>query len=159
MVGRASLQCFWVNPKVTDSFLPHSIFLWFFDYHRLTYLLPESSFCLCNFGLWLCSHFIWLKIALWQIHNIRFLRFTHQKNAQCPYKSCVDPGKQCMPSEGGRCPMFFPWASHFCLCPVIAFAYLPSPQNFENFAHLHFSYSIAHWMHQCDSRPQKVVSM
>lgn len=79
MVGRASLQCFWVNPKVTDSFLPHSIFLWFFDYHRLTYLLPESSFCLCNFGLWLCSHFIWLKIALWQIHNIRFLRFTHQK--------------------------------------------------------------------------------
>lgn len=107
MVGRASLQCFWVNPKVTDSFLPHSLFLCFFDYHRLTYLLPESSFCLCNFGLWLCSHFIWLKIALWQIHNIRFLRFTHQKNAQCPYKSCVDPGKQSMPSEGGDAPCSF----------------------------------------------------
>lgn len=79
MVGRDSLQCFWVNPEVADSFSPRSLFLWFFNSHRLISLLPDSSFCLCSFSLWLWSHFILLKIALWQIRDIRFLCFTSEK--------------------------------------------------------------------------------
>lgn len=63
--------------------------------------------------------------------------------------------------------MFLPCASHFYLCPIIVFAYAPSPQNIEFADHqtniptklLICLFPIARWMLQSDRCAQKVVLM
>ena len=149
-VGRDSLQHFWVNPEVTDSFLSHSVFICFFNCRRLIYLLPESSFCLCSFSLWLCSHFVCLETALWQIHDLRF----HTRKVQNIYKSHT-----------------LVLESNVCLQRVkkshvlsLSLSFLPlsllisHPHEMLTFL-LICLFLIAHWMQQSDRHAQKVASI
>lgn len=116
-------------------FFTPSFFGAFPFYSNRLLCLTEPPFCICSLSLRLCSHLIWLKIALWQTHVIRLFCVSHQKNIKCPYKSYSDPRN---------------WASFLPLSPNCLCLY-PTPTKCWNFCSYAFSLLRIEWNRVTDA--------
>lgn len=114
MVGRDSLQYFWVNLKMTDSYPSHfsCVFLTVVDWSRSLQSHPSAfAVSVYDYAVILFE----LKKTLRQVHDISFLCFTLEK---CKVSTkVIHRFWKAMPSEGENVTCSFPEPLTFASVP------------------------------------------